>query len=44
MDYGTVMLLEDAPNIKVSLCLNLKTPGSFHVTCGVLSGFQSQVE
>lgn len=29
MDYGTVMLLEDAPNIKVSLCLNLKTPGSF---------------
>ena len=29
MDYGTVMLLEDAPNIKVSLCLNLKTLGSF---------------
>lgn len=29
MDYGTVMLLEDAPNIKVSLCLNLKTLESF---------------
>lgn len=29
MDYGTVMLLEDAPNIKASLCLNLKTLGSF---------------
>ena len=34
MDYGTVMLLEDTPNIKVSLCLNLKTLRSYPCDMG----------